>query len=289
MVAGCKNLQSIDIPALSLFQKPLQDQCNRAINQRERHQNAEYRFISLEQFLQFYTGEQPGKVAQRSGKREKSADCQQRQKILCIGKDKRRKRRHAEYDDFDIGQLNKQPGPERRFSDRPILFMLFRKTWKENRPDHIPGHLQKVSCSCPGKVSDMRSQHIPQESIDQYAAKRNERKTSKQTSPLPQSSLLSFVHSGRKRAEIRWPRGNAVDETKRQKGRQESNRHTDHLLQRSLITSPAIISPTTDGTKAVEPGISLRTVHFRVPGGQMQCFRQLMEGSSSGWVGCSVE
>ena len=154
------------------------------------------------------------KVADRPGKREKSTDCQQRQKILCIGKDERRKRCHAEYDDFDIGQLNKQPGPEGRFSNRPILFMLFRKTRRENRSDHVPGHPQKVSCSCPGKVSDMRSQHIPQESIDQYAAKRNERKTSKQTSPLPQSSLLSFVHSGRKRAEIRWPRCNAVHETK---------------------------------------------------------------------------
>ena len=43
-----------------------------------------------------------------------------------------------------------------------------------------------------------------------------------------------------------------------------------YLPHRSLTTSPAIISPTTEGTKAVEPGISLRTVHFRVPGGQMQ-------------------
>ena len=62
-----------------------------------------------------------------------------------------------------------------------------------------------------------------------------------------------------------------------------------HLLHRSLTTSPAIISPTTEGTNAVEPGISLRTIHFRVPGGQMQCCRQLMDGSSSGRVGCSVE
>ena len=43
-------------------------------------------------------------------------------------------------------------------------------------------------------------------------------------------------------------------------------------LVRSFMTSPAIISPTTDGTKAVEPGISRRWVHFlAVPGGQMQC------------------
>ena len=62
-----------------------------------------------------------------------------------------------------------------------------------------------------------------------------------------------------------------------------------HLPHRSLTTSPAIISPTTEGTNAVEPGISLRTIHFRVPGGQMQCCRQLMDGSSSGRVGCSVE
>ena len=55
------------------------------------------------------------------------------------------------------------------------------------------------------------------------------------------------------------------------------------------MTSPAIISPAAEGTNAVEPGISLRTVHFRVPGGQMQCFRQLMDGSSSGLTGFSVE
>lgn len=44
-----------------------------------------------------------------------------------------------------------------------------------------------------------------------------------------------------------------------------------YFFARSLITSPATISPTTDGTNAVEPGISRRTVHFlAVPGGQMQ-------------------
>ena len=68
-----------------------------------------------------------------------------------------------------------------------------------------------------------------------------------------------------------------------------SQKQRHHLPHRSLTTSPAIINPTTEGTKAVEPGISLRTMHFRVPGGQMQCFRQLMDGSSSGRVGCSVE
>ncbi len=40
---------------------------------------------------------------------------------------------------------------------------------------------------------------------------------------------------------------------------------------RSLITSPARISPATEGTKAVLPGISLRSVHLcAAPGGQMQ-------------------
>ena len=50
-----------------------------------------------------------------------------------------------------------------------------------------------------------------------------------------------------------------------------------------------MIRPATDGTKAVEPGISLRTVHFLVPGGQMQWDLQLIAGSSSGLLGCSVE
>ena len=39
------------------------------------------------------------------------------------------------------------------------------------------------------------------------------------------------------------------------------------------MTSPAIISPTTDGTKATLPGTARRAVHLRlVPGGQM-CIR----------------
>jgi len=33
------------------------------------------------------------------------------------------------------------------------------------------------------------------------------------------------------------------------------------------MTSPAMIRPATEGTNAVEPGISRRTVHFLVPGG----------------------
>ena len=39
----------------------------------------------------------------------------------------------------------------------------------------------------------------------------------------------------------------------------------------SFMTSPAIISPTAGGTKALDPGISLRKVHFlAVPGGHIQ-------------------
>ena len=44
-----------------------------------------------------------------------------------------------------------------------------------------------------------------------------------------------------------------------------------------------MIRPATDGANAVEPGISLRSVHFlTVPGGQMQCCLQLMDRSSRG-------
>ena len=50
-----------------------------------------------------------------------------------------------------------------------------------------------------------------------------------------------------------------------------------------------MIKPATEGTNAVEPGISLRTVHFRVPGGQIQWLLQLIDASSSGLVGGSVE
>ena len=84
-------------------------------------------------------------------------------------------------------------------------------------------------------------------------------------------------------------RTHAMDHTEEQKRRYQGNRLSGHLPHRSLTTSPARINPATEGTKAVEPGISLRTVHFRVPGGQMQCFRQLINGSSRGRVGCSVE
>ncbi len=40
---------------------------------------------------------------------------------------------------------------------------------------------------------------------------------------------------------------------------------------RSLTTSPPMMRPTTEGTKALEPGTERRRVHLRwVPGGQMQ-------------------
>ena len=59
---------------------------------------------------------------------------------------------------------------------------------------------------------------------------------------------------------------------------------------RSLTTSPAIISPTTDGTNALLPGIWRRAVHFLcVPGGQMQCERQLISSVSSGFIASSSE
>ena len=59
---------------------------------------------------------------------------------------------------------------------------------------------------------------------------------------------------------------------------------------RSFTTSPARISPTTEGTKALLPGTCRRWVHFRaVPGGQMQCVRQLMDILSKGVIGGSLE
>ena len=58
----------------------------------------------------------------------------------------------------------------------------------------------------------------------------------------------------------------------------------------SFTTSPAIISPATDGTKATLPGISRRSVHLcSAPGGQIQFVLQLMDISSIGRVGFSSE
>ena len=56
------------------------------------------------------------------------------------------------------------------------------------------------------------------------------------------------------------------------------------------MTSDAMMRPTTDGTKALEPGMSRRSVHlWAAPGGQMQWARQLMDISSMGLVGCSLD
>ena len=58
----------------------------------------------------------------------------------------------------------------------------------------------------------------------------------------------------------------------------------------SCTTSPAMISPATDGTNARLPGISLRSVHLcSAPGGQMQLVLQLIDISSIGLVGFSSE
>lgn len=63
-----------------------------------------------------------------------------------------------------------------------------------------------------------------------------------------------------------------------------------YFAQRSFTTSPAIISPTTDGTNATLPGISLLSVHLCfAPGGQIQWFLQLIAMSSIGLVGFSSE
>lgn len=59
---------------------------------------------------------------------------------------------------------------------------------------------------------------------------------------------------------------------------------------RSFTISPAMISPATDGTNAVDPGMSLRSVHFlAVPGGHIQCCLQLIDISSNGRIGFSFE
>ena len=67
-------------------------------------------------------------------------------------------------------------------------------------------------------------------------------------------------------------------------------KYSQYYFVRSLMTSPARISPATDGTNAILPGISRRSVHlWTVPGGQTQCDRQLILISSIGLIGCSLE
>ena len=62
------------------------------------------------------------------------------------------------------------------------------------------------------------------------------------------------------------------------------------LIVRSFTTSPARISPATDGTNAMLPGMSLLSVHFlSVPGGHTQCCLQLILISSSGRTGFSSD
>ena len=61
-----------------------------------------------------------------------------------------------------------------------------------------------------------------------------------------------------------------------------------YYFVRSFITSPAMIRPTTDGTNAVDPGMSRRSVHlWAAPGGQIQCVLQLIDISSIGRIGFS--
>ena len=59
---------------------------------------------------------------------------------------------------------------------------------------------------------------------------------------------------------------------------------------KSFITSPAIIRPATEGTKATLPGIFLFSVHLcSAPGGHIQSVLQIMDISSIGRVGFSSE
>ena len=59
---------------------------------------------------------------------------------------------------------------------------------------------------------------------------------------------------------------------------------------RSFTTSAASSKPAAAGTKALLPGIARRCVHFlAVPGGQMQCARQLIAISSTGVIAGSLE
>ena len=56
------------------------------------------------------------------------------------------------------------------------------------------------------------------------------------------------------------------------------------------MTSPAIISPATDGTKDMLPGIWRRVVHLRVvPDGQIQLVAQFDPSVSLGAMGNSFE
>ena len=66
------------------------------------------------------------------------------------------------------------------------------------------------------------------------------------------------------------------------------NTHAERIS--AMMTSPAMIRPATEGTKAVLPGMSRRSVHLcSAPGGQIQFVRQLLAISLIGLVGSSSE
>ena len=61
-------------------------------------------------------------------------------------------------------------------------------------------------------------------------------------------------------------------------------------LIRSLMTSPAMISPATDGTNAVDPGVLLLPVPFRsAPGIPSPSSAEPVDGSAKGVIGSSFE
>lgn len=64
--------------------------------------------------------------------------------------------------------------------------------------------------------------------------------------------------------------------------------HVFYSTIKSLITSPAIMSPTTDGTKEILPGTDRRASQFRaLPGGQIHSLPQ--PPCITGLIGCSFE
>ena len=71
---------------------------------------------------------------------------------------------------------------------------------------------------------------------------------------------------------------------------QKAARGFSYFFSISFITSPAIMSPTTEGTKETDPGTLRLAVHvLAVPGGQMQFSLQPAAGSTAGGIGGSFE
>ena len=67
------------------------------------------------------------------------------------------------------------------------------------------------------------------------------------------------------------------------------SRHSTSRIK-SLITSPAIISPATDGTNEILPGICRRIKQVRAaPFGQTQWLAQLFSSVTTGVIGSSLE